>query len=156
MAAMALNCFTVVFAVSAIQHFNASTLERFNTSTLPIASNRNRRLDGGMRVVASQFKILVFEIVDVHHRRIQFHSRQRTRSARKLLLGLFEMVTVEMQVPEGVDERAWLQRADLRDHQGQQGIGGNIERRSEEHTSEVQSHSDLVCRLLLEKKKKYY
>src|SRR5260221_1771167 len=28
--------------------------------------------------------------------------------------------------------------------------------RSEEHTSELQSHSDLVCRLLLEKKKKSY
>src|SRR5438034_7047705 len=29
-----------------------------------------------------------------------------------------------------------------------------IQDRSEEHTSELQSHSDLVCRLLLEKKKK--
>src|SRR5260221_9644255 len=29
-----------------------------------------------------------------------------------------------------------------------------VPRRSEEHTSELQSHSDLVCRLLLEKKKK--
>src|SRR2546428_8010300 len=29
-----------------------------------------------------------------------------------------------------------------------------VERRSEEHTSELQSRSDLVCRLLLEKKKK--
>src|SRR5438132_14361522 len=29
-----------------------------------------------------------------------------------------------------------------------------IKNRSEEHTSELQSHSDLVCRLLLEKKKK--
>src|SRR6476661_9634195 len=28
-------------------------------------------------------------------------------------------------------------------------------RRSEEHTSELQSHLNLVCRLLLEKKKKY-
>src|SRR5260221_6494626 len=28
------------------------------------------------------------------------------------------------------------------------------EMRSEEHTSELQSHSDLVCRLLLEKKKR--
>src|SRR5260221_10694475 len=28
--------------------------------------------------------------------------------------------------------------------------------RSEEHTSELQSHSDLVCRLLLEKKKQIY
>src|SRR5438034_6631049 len=30
----------------------------------------------------------------------------------------------------------------------------NLKKRSEEHTSELQSHSDLVCRLLLEKKKK--
>src|SRR5438034_8140623 len=32
--------------------------------------------------------------------------------------------------------------------------GKFIAQRSEEHTSELQSHSDLVCRLLLEKKKK--
>src|SRR2546430_4241147 len=31
-----------------------------------------------------------------------------------------------------------------------------IETRSEEHTSELQSQSNLVCRLLLEKKKKIY
>src|SRR2546427_7691389 len=30
----------------------------------------------------------------------------------------------------------------------------NLETRSEEHTSELQSQSNLVCRLLLEKKKK--
>src|SRR5260221_9829168 len=36
--------------------------------------------------------------------------------------------------------------------QFQQG-GGKAFGRSEEHTSELQSHSDLVCRLLLEKKK---
>src|SRR5260370_6598319 len=30
-----------------------------------------------------------------------------------------------------------------------------IDRRSEEHTSELQSHLNLVCRLLLEKKKKH-
>src|SRR5215204_2465321 len=34
-------------------------------------------------------------------------------------------------------------------HQRQPAMDG----RSEEHTSELQSHSDLVCRLLLEKKK---
>src|SRR5438034_8707318 len=33
-------------------------------------------------------------------------------------------------------------------------IVDNVVNRSEEHTSELQSHSDLVCRLLLEKKKK--
>src|SRR5260221_10492026 len=31
-------------------------------------------------------------------------------------------------------------------------VGPAFFRRSEEHTSELQSHSDLVCRLLLEKK----
>src|SRR5206468_9923358 len=45
-------------------------------------------------------------------------------------------------------------------HQGVQLLGGGRRRvhslrsRSEEHTSELQSRSDLVCRLLLEKKKK--
>src|SRR5438034_3213419 len=34
------------------------------------------------------------------------------------------------------------------------GLGLGPTPRSEEHTSELQSHSDLVCRLLLEKKKK--
>src|SRR5260370_20089673 len=33
---------------------------------------------------------------------------------------------------------------------------GNLPVRSEEHTSELQSHLNLVCRLLLEKKKTYY
>src|SRR5260221_7698691 len=46
-----------------------------------------------------------------------------------------------------------------RQNPGKQVKGGNIlvlkiRHRSEEHTSELQSHSDLVCRLLLEKKKK--
>src|SRR2546430_8075419 len=37
---------------------------------------------------------------------------------------------------------------------GRRGHKGN-RRRSEEHTSELQSQSNLVCRLLLEKKKKH-
>src|SRR2546428_7950434 len=36
------------------------------------------------------------------------------------------------------------------------GHGRGVCVRSEEHTSELQSRSDLVCRLLLEKKKKTY
>src|SRR5438034_5781899 len=34
-------------------------------------------------------------------------------------------------------------------------VGRPRHTRSEEHTSELQSHSDLVCRLLLEKKKEH-
>src|SRR5438132_5640501 len=39
------------------------------------------------------------------------------------------------------------------EHGPEQHRGVTIRERSEEHTSELQSHSDLVCRLLLEKKK---
>src|SRR5690242_21516659 len=34
-------------------------------------------------------------------------------------------------------------------------VDGSVQSRSEEHTSELQSHVNLVCRLLLEKKKTY-
>src|SRR5206468_10966212 len=52
-----------------------------------------------------------------------------------------------------------LERQDLVEHLEQQHLGpkapeGGGHLRSEEHTSELQSRSDLVCRLLLEKKKK--
>src|SRR5258706_5413218 len=43
----------------------------------------------------------------------------------------------------------------VRRHQGDDGRDGP-ERRSEEHTSELQSLTNLVCRLLLEKKKNHH
>src|SRR2546430_5790586 len=46
-------------------------------------------------------------------------------------------------------------RSDLAGHGAQaEGPAGDGGLRSEEHTSELQSQSNLVCRLLLEKKKK--
>src|SRR5690242_21311507 len=45
-------------------------------------------------------------------------------------------------------------RFDSAARQGRPRISGLRRRRSEEHTSELQSHVNLVCRLLLEKKKK--
>src|SRR2546422_8474720 len=44
--------------------------------------------------------------------------------------------------------------ASRRVHQGPRARERTAERRSEEHTSELQSRLHLVCRLLLEKKKK--
>src|SRR5438034_6181210 len=49
---------------------------------------------------------------------------------------------------------ALLARAELRETRGFISMMTMRPFRSEEHTSEFQSHSDLVCRLLLEKKKK--
>src|SRR5437667_2313670 len=63
-----------------------------------------------------------------------------------------------------LQERVELHRAEavLQDPQAQVSVlvvspadlEGRLLHRSEEHTSELQSHHDLVCRLLLEKKKK--
>src|SRR5260221_1543754 len=50
-------------------------------------------------------------------------------------IAVFGVAKSAHRKPGGADGRPWLAR-------------------SEEHTSELQSHSDLVCRLLLEKKKK--
>src|SRR5260221_10720512 len=58
---------------------------------------------------------------------------------------LFRSQARRPHVPGGTRRRALGQRAHAR--------ADPRHRRSEEHTSELQSHSDLVCRLLLEKKK---
>src|SRR5438132_7965538 len=52
--------------------------------------------------------------------------------------------------PASAGAAPWL--ADLQRNSAKLGA---MQARSEEHTSELQSHSDLVCRLLLEKKNQY-
>src|SRR2546427_9535954 len=47
-------------------------------------------------------------------------------------------------------------RPELRELVGGVATREHVEHRSEEHTSELQSQSNLVCRLLLEKKKNTY
>src|SRR5437773_4740066 len=51
------------------------------------------------------------------------------------------------------DYKAWL-RANVPQAKVTAEFDISLNARSEEHTSELQSHHDLVCRLLLEKKKK--
>src|SRR5438034_6904206 len=68
---------------------------------------------------------------------------------------LFPYTTLFRSIELGWDLELLLLRQDY----GQARTGHDVEslgagKRSEEHTSELQSHSDLVCRLLLEKKKK--
>src|SRR2546427_1830522 len=74
----------------------------------------------------------------------------RSRLAEALREGAMELALREERVDDGprvVDPHEPL------DHEPS-GLGLDRERtRSEEHTSELQSQSNLVCRLLLEKKK---
>src|SRR5437667_6645626 len=57
---------------------------------------------------------------------------------------------------ERVEAKLDLMRSELIEESAREYLSsaGNSPFRSEEHTSELQSHHDLVCRLLLEKKKK--
>src|SRR5947207_15302940 len=59
-------------------------------------------------------------------------------------LSLHDALPISTSIPSPA---AWPRR-------GARRRGRRSTSRSEEHTSELQSHSDLVCRLLLEKKKK--
>src|SRR3989454_2321249 len=71
---------------------------------------------------------------------------------------LFPYTTLFRSLLAGVDDD--LVGGDARDHPGAPGdhhgarVAGHLFLRSEEHTSELQSPCNLVCRLLLEKKKK--
>src|SRR5437588_6975884 len=71
---------------------------------------------------------------------------------------LFPYTTLFRSVLDLLDERRQLVQWNAHELEVLAAFGARLallERgRSEEHTSELQSHSDLVCRLLLEKKKK--
>src|SRR5688572_31506711 len=55
---------------------------------------------------------------------------------------------------DGAVAQALDRLGDVAREQDRRAGGGERAQRSEEHTSELQSQSNLVCRLLLEKKKK--
>src|SRR2546422_6511869 len=75
-----------------------------------------------------------------------FRSRQRDRAGIPVLPCLFR--------PAGARCRAHLRHLP-RVQISCAGRDARLEQRSEEHTSELQSRLHLVCRLLLEKKKKH-
>src|SRR5690242_21514450 len=64
---------------------------------------------------------------------------------------LFRSPTPEALVESAMDEIRILEDEDFTDIKIS--VKSSSSRRSEEHTSELQSHVNLVCRLLLEKKK---
>src|SRR5438132_2837507 len=62
---------------------------------------------------------------------------------------LFRSLSRGDETGEGSHDRGWRRKeARVEDPDPHQ----RLPQRSEEHTSELQSHSDIVCRLLLEKK----
>lgn len=78
-------------------------------------------------MVVLEFKVLVAKGKEVFHFRVDPHLRKGSRFALQLGAGLFQVVVVEVDVPEGMDEFARFEVRYLGDHHGQQGIGGNVE-----------------------------
>src|SRR5437773_3865804 len=72
-----------------------------------------------------------------------FRSKRQTIALREII-----------EAPEFIHSPSKLTLAMGRDLHGRIRVTELAAMRSEEHTSELQSHHDLVCRLLLEKKKK--
>src|SRR5260370_4988440 len=77
-----------------------------------------------------------------------FRSGVITQSSM-LLLGIAERLEVDGTSPVLLERVLYLVNR-------QEQLLNQIQHRSEEHTSELQSHLNLVCRLLLEKKKKQH
>src|SRR2546427_12787327 len=65
-----------------------------------------------------------------------------------------QLTVVGITGTNGKTTTSYLVEALLQSRGLRTGVIGTIQYRSEEHTSELQSQSNLVCRLLLEKKKK--
>src|SRR2546422_2694713 len=63
---------------------------------------------------------------------------------------LFPYTTLFRSIKEARAARQWYQ---ARNAEAAEAFMAELDRRSEEHTSELQSRLHLVCRLLLEKKK---
>src|SRR5438132_6625833 len=81
------------------------------------------------------------------------YTRSRSRNSRTSHLEKtwFALEPVSAHRARGIHLEAAAEHGPLKTHGAALPDDGA---RSEEHTSELQSHSDLVCRLLLEKKKK--
>ena len=88
--------------------------------------------DGGVRVVAFESEILEDKILEACAGGIESHPWQGTALTGELKAGLLEVVSVEVEVAEGVNKCAGLKTADLRDHEREEGVGGDIEGHAEE------------------------
>ena len=88
-----------------------------------------------MRVepVPVERKIVVFKTENIGDVGVQCHCRQRIDLPLKLGIGLFDVIGIEMRISQRMDKFTGLQPRRLCHHQGQQGVGCNIERHAEEY-----------------------
>ena len=86
-----------------------------------------------MRVVTFQLEVLETEVPQAAHRRFEPQLRQRPGCARELLVGLRQVVAVEVNVTQGKNEIPGQQIAHLRHHPQQQRVRRDVEGQAEEN-----------------------
>src|SRR5699024_12572242 len=103
-------------------------------------------------------------LVSIHSHVFSFHSSPSLRDLHSFptrrssdlrhaeMCNLSSYLAKQAQSPESVTNHDEVLSAVNRMIDAEREMRNAVERRSEEHTSELQSRFDLVCRLLLEKK----
>src|SRR5690242_12147098 len=85
-----------------------------------------------MRLVAFEREVLILKVEQLAARGVEAHARKGTRRAAELLARLLEVIQIQMRVAQREDEFARFEVDDLRDHQGEERVGGDVERHAEE------------------------
>ena len=80
-----------------------------------------------MWVVANELEVLIVEVEDALHVRINLHGGQRTWLTGQLKLGLLDVVQIEVGVTSGMDEVTRFEARHLCHHLEQQGLARNVE-----------------------------
>src|SRR5690606_25397022 len=80
------------------------------------ASDRDRRLDRRVRVIAQELEVLVAVREQALRPALDREPRQRQRLAAELLVGLTQVVHVQMTIAAGPDQLAGTKVGLLRDH----------------------------------------
>jgi len=79
-----------------------------------------------MTLIVEKLNVIHGEVVNVLNIRIEPETREWERLARKLFLHLFDVVQVDVNVPESMDELSYVESANLGNHVRKKSIGGNI------------------------------
>lgn len=86
-----------------------------------------------VRIISEQLEVLIAEVENVTHLRIEFHLRERTKFARQLQSHLIEMIVVDMRIAERMDKLSCFEPGNVRNHLQQQRVRSDVERHSEEN-----------------------
>src|SRR3989344_8167900 len=82
----------------------------------------NRRFDWWVRIGPLQRKVLEAKTENILHIRIDRHTRQRTRRARKLFTHLVDVVVIDVHVAERVHKITYSKIGHVRDHHREQRV----------------------------------